>query len=133
MIPRRRAAFFHTAVMGAAITELDSADHDCACESDSFPLPVTWIAGHDPANATRLDHDGISNTSVPIRRGSARVWVARPPSGPRADWASIIADANAGITADFNIAVIRDRLGRGLADPSLCHRAPRNWHQMSQF
>src|SRR5467141_651895 len=41
---------YYTAVMAAAITELDSAITIARANPASFPLPVTWIAGHDPAN-----------------------------------------------------------------------------------
>src|SRR6185295_2562199 len=46
----------YQAVMTQAYLLLDSAITIARANSGSFPLPATWVAGHDPAvAATRLD------------------------------------------------------------------------------
>src|SRR5206468_1659669 len=42
-------------MMAQALVMLDSAITIARAAPASFPLPATWVAGHDPANATRLD------------------------------------------------------------------------------
>jgi hypothetical protein len=123
----------YTAVMAAAITELDSAITMARANPTSFPLPVTWIAGHDPANATRLDTTAYFQL-IRSYKARFRASVGRTPAErATADWASIIADANAGITADFNIAS-NPATGWDVVWPIQAFATgPANWHQMSQF
>ncbi len=123
----------YTAVMAAAITELDSAITIARANPTSFPLPVTWIAGHDPANATRLDTTAYFQL-IRSYKARFRASVGRTPAErAAADWASIIADANAGITADFNIAS-NPATGWDVVWPIQAFATgPANWHQMSQL
>jgi hypothetical protein len=60
--------------------------------------------------------------------------VARTPAERAAvDWAAVIADANAGIPADFNIAM-SPAAGWDVVWPIQQYATgPANWHQMSQF
>jgi len=120
-------------VMAAALTELDSAITIARANPSSFPLPVTWVAGHDPANATRLDTAAYFQL-IRSYKARFRASVGRTPAErATADWASIIADANAGITADFIIAS-NPATGWDVVWPVQAYATgPANWHQMSQF
>src|SRR5712671_749452 len=123
----------YTAVMAAAITELDSAITIARANPASFPLPATWIAGHDPANATKLDTTAYFQL-IRSYKARFRASVGRTPvERATADWASIIADANNGITTDFNIAS-NPSTGWDVVWPVQAFATgPANWHQMSQF
>ena len=92
-------------VMAQAYLLLDSAVTIARANPASFPLPATWIAGHDPAvAATRLDTTAYFQF-IRSYKARFRASVGRTPTErAAADWNAIIADANAGITADFNIA-----------------------------
>ena len=117
----------YQAVMAAALTELDSAITIARAAPTAFPLPSTWI------NGQALDTTGFFRL-IRSYKARFRASVARTP-GERAaaDWASIIADANAGITADFNIAM-NPTAGWDVVWPVQAFATgPANWHQMSQF
>ena len=123
----------YTAVMAAALTELDSAITIARASPTSFPLPATWIAGHDPLNATRLDTTAFFQL-IRSYKARFRASVARTPADrAAADWVSIIADANSGITADFTIAS-NPAAGWDVVWPAQAFATgSANWHQMSQF
>src|SRR6266545_1720671 len=117
----------YQAVMAAALTELDSAITIARANPSSFPLPTTWI------NGQALDTTGFFRL-IRSYKARFRASVGRTPTErAAADWASIIADANAGITADFNIAM-NPTAGWDVVWPIQSYATgPANWHQMSQF
>src|SRR5258706_341241 len=93
----------------------------------AFPLPTTWI------NGQALDTTGFFRF-IRSYKARFRAGVARSPAErAAADWVSIIADANAGITADFSIAM-NPAAGWDVVWPIQAFATgPANWHQMSQF
>lgn len=110
-----------------ALVMLDSAIAIARATPGSFPLPNTWIAG------SALDTTGffrfIRSYKARIRAGVGRT----PAERAAADWTAIIADANTGITADFNIAC-NPTAGWDVIWPVQAYATgPANWHQMSQF
>jgi hypothetical protein len=123
----------YQAVLAQAFVMLDSAITIARANPSSFPLPATWVAGHDPANTTRLDTTAyfqwIRSYKARFRAGVGRT----PAERAAADWNAIIADANTGITADFNIAA-NPASGWDVVWPIQAFATgPANWHQMSQF
>ncbi len=87
-------------VMAAAIQMFDSAiaiaSLPAATGSGGFPLPAVWLS----ANADISQADFIR--LVRSFRARFRAGVARTPAERAAvDWNAVIADANAGLTADF--------------------------------
>ena len=121
-------------VMARAYLLLDSAITIARATPASFPLPATWIAGHDPAvAATRLDTTAYFQF-IRSYKARFRASVGRTPAErASADWNAIIADANTGITADFNIAG-NPATGWDVVWPVQAYATgPANWHQMSQF
>src|SRR5579859_3245061 len=117
----------YTAVMAAALVELDSAITIARANPAAFPLPSTWI------NGNALDTTGFFRL-IRSYKARFRADVGRTPADrAAADWASIIADANAGITADFNIAM-NPSAGWDVIWPAQAFATgSANWHQMSQF
>ena len=114
-------------VMAAAYVMLDSAITIARANPALFPLPVTWINGLalDTATYFRLIHS---------YKARFRASVARTPADrAAADWNAIIADANAGITADFSVSM-NPTAGWDVIWPVQSYATgPANWHQMSQF
>jgi len=117
----------YTDVMAAALVELDSAITIARANPSSFPLPTSWI------NGQALDTTGFFRF-IRSYKARFRASVGRTPAErAAADWASIIADANAGITADFNIAM-NPTAGWDVVWVAQAYATgPANWHQMSQF
>jgi len=117
----------YPAVMAVALTMLDSAITIARAAPTAFPLPNTWI------NGQALDTTGFFRF-VRSYKARFRASVARTPAErAAADWATIIADADAGITADFNIAM-NPTAGWDVIWPVQAFATgPANWHQMSQF
>jgi hypothetical protein len=113
--------------MAAALVELDSAMTIARAAPSGFPLPTGWI------NGNALDTTGFFRL-IRSYKARFRASVARSPAErAAADWASIIADANAGITADFNVAM-NPAAGWDVVWPVQAFATgPANWHQMSQF
>jgi len=114
-------------VMAAAYVMLDSAITIARANPALFPLPVTWINGLalDTATYFRLIH----SYKARFRAGVART----PADRAAADWNAIIADANAGITADFSVSM-NPTAGWDVIWPVQSYATgPANWHQMSQF
>jgi hypothetical protein len=121
----------YTAVIAAAITELDSAVTIARTNASSFPLPAAWVAF--PGAAQLLDTTTYFRL-IRSYKARFRASVGRTPAErATADWASIIADANAGIVADF---VIQSNPSSGwdVVWPAQAFATgSANWHQMSQF
>lgn len=117
----------YQAVMDRALVLLDSAIVIARAAPGAFPLPTAWI------NGQALDTTGyfrfIRSYKARFRAGVART----PAERAAADWTTIIADANTGITADFNIAM-NPTAGWDVIWPVQAYATgPANWHQMSQF
>jgi hypothetical protein len=95
--------------------------------ADWFPLPATWINGQalSAANFVRFAR---------AYKARLRASVARTPADRAAvDWNTVIADANAGITADF-IITMTPAAGWDVVWPIQAFATgPANWHQLSQF
>src|SRR6266516_2634636 len=118
-------------VMAAALGYLDSAitiAQTAPAGADGFPIPNVpnlWINGTSLSAAQFIQF--ARSYKARFRAGVARNVADRVA----VDWAQVIADANAGITADFNIKM----------DPTngwdvvwvAQHYAGAEWHQMSQF
>jgi hypothetical protein len=117
-------------VMAAALANLDSAiaiAQVAPTASDGFPLPSTWINGLS-LTAAQFVQLALSY------KARLRAGVARTPADRAAvSWNAVIADANAGITADLNITMSPSN-GWDVAWP-IQHYATgsASWHQMSQF
>jgi hypothetical protein len=117
---------YYPDVMAAAILELDSAITIARNNSGAFPLPNTWV------NGVALDTTGFFRL-IRSYKARFRASVGRTPAErATADWAAIIADADAGITADFNISM-NPAAGWDVVWPiQASATGPANWHQMSQ-
>jgi len=117
----------YTAVMAAAYTELDSAITIARATPGSFPLPAAWI------NGNALDTTGFFRL-IRSYKARFRADVGRTPAErATADWAAIMADADAGITADFTISM-NPTAGWDVVWPAQAFATgTANWHQMSQF
>ena len=91
-------------VAAAALKMLDSAvayatSPDVANGTNGFPLPATWINGN-AMTATQFI------AFVKSQRARIRAGIARTPADRAVvDWNAVIADAQAGITADFQITL----------------------------
>ena len=122
---------YYTDVIAAAYTMLDSAITIARANPGSFPIPSTWMNGQ--ATGVSLDTTAYFRL-IHSYKARFRASVARTPAErAAADWAAIIADANAGITADFNIAM-NPTAGWDVIWPVQAYATgPANWHQMSQF
>src|SRR6266550_7127274 len=125
-------------VMDNALLLLDSAitiarSSPALLVGSAGGLPATWIPGHDPSNATRLDTTAYFQL-IRSYKARFRASVARTPAErAAAPWDSIIADANAGITANFTIAA-NPSTGWDVAWVAQAFATgSANWHQMSQF
>jgi hypothetical protein len=117
----------YTDVMARALVELDSAITIARGDASGFPIPNTWI------NGVALDTAGYFRL-IRSYKARFRASVGRSPAErASADWAAIIADANTGITADFNIAS-NFATGWDVIWPAQAYATgSANWHQMSQF
>jgi hypothetical protein len=118
------------AVNTAALGFLDSAITMANANPGAFPLPTTanfWING---IGVTQAQFVQIARSYKALFRAN----VARTPAGRAAvDWAQVIADADAGLTADldpqmdptngWDVSWVVQAFATGSA----------NWHQMSQF
>lgn len=124
----------YLAVDSAALRYLDSAIAIASAPapagptSDWFPLPNTWLNGVAVSSAQFIQL--CRSYKARIRAGVARTPTER---ATQVDWASVIADANAGITADFNITM-SPSTGWDVQWPVQAYATgSANWHQMSQF
>jgi hypothetical protein len=120
----------YTDVMSQAYVMLDSAITIARATPGGFPTPGTWMGGGTGvAMDTTLFFRFIRSYKARFRAGVART----PAERAAADWNAIIADANAGITADFNIPM-NPAAGWDVVWPIQAFATgPANWHQMSQF
>jgi hypothetical protein len=124
----------YRAVMTAALGYLDSSIAMANANPTAFPFPVTanyWING---IGVTQAQFIQIARSY----KARFRANVARTPAeradvsaGGIVDWAQVIADANAGITANFDPQM--DRLNGWDLVWYAQHFAGAQWHQMSQF
>ncbi len=118
----------------AALGYLDSAIALANANPTAFPFPVTanfWING---IGVTQAQFIQIARSY----KARFRASVARTPAeradvsaGGIVDWAQVIADANAGITVNFDPQM--DRLNGWDIVWFAQHHAGAQWHQMSQF
>jgi len=124
----------YRAVMTAALGDLDSAIALANANPTAFPFPVTanyWVNG---IGVTQAQFIQIARSY----KARFRANVARTPA-ERADtsrggivvWSEVIADANAGITVNFDPQM--DRLNGWDLVWYAQHHAGAQWHQMSQF
>ena len=123
----------YQAVMTAALAHIDTAitiasqPTPIGPTADWFPLPSTWIAGQ-PLTVAQFVQFARSY------RARFRAGVARDPTARAAvDWTQVIADANAGITADFNIAMNPNNGWDVSWVIQAYATGSASWHQMSQF
>jgi hypothetical protein len=91
-------------VAKAALAMLDSAilvanSPNATVGANGFPLPTTWISGLAITQAQFIQ-------LVRTQKARIRAGIARTPAERAAvDWAAVIADAQAGITADFVVTL----------------------------
>jgi hypothetical protein len=113
-------------VMPAALALLDSAlaisNSAAAGGAGGFPLPVSWINGQAMTQAQFIQY--VHSWKARLRAGVART----PTERAAVDWPSVIADAQAGITAD--IAVTMGGGWRCSYDCSQMYVAI-GWHEMT--
>jgi len=117
-----------TTLMAAALADLDTAQTNAALTpsgSNGFPLPNTWINGQALTAAQFIQL--IRSYKARFRAGIART----PADRAAVNWAQVIADAQAGITADFAPTMTQ-------ASPSWTYRPVQmdlygSWHMMWQF
>jgi hypothetical protein len=115
----------YRAVNTAALGYLDSALAIATSTPGAFPLPNTWINGVAVTQTQMVQ-------LIHSYKARLRASVARSPTDT-VDWAAVIADANAGITSDFSIAM-NPAAGWDVVWPIQAYATgSANWHQMSQF
>src|SRR6266516_1733987 len=115
--------------MTAALGYLDSAIAVVTADPSGFPLPSAWLNGNALTAAQFIQ-------LCRSYQARFRAKVGRTPAErATANWTTIIADANAGITADFQITMVPPPAGGWDISWMLQHFATgsANWHQMSQF
>ena len=115
-------------VMTTALSVLDSAiatAQAAPAGADGFPLPNTWINGRALSAAQFIQF--VHSYKARFRAGVART----PAERAAADWNAVIADANAGITSDFNITMSPSN-GWDVSFATPLFQGS-EWHQMSQF
>jgi hypothetical protein len=87
----------HKTLMDSALAQLDSAIATAPSAAAAFPLPATWLSGNA---LTQADFIRL----VRSYKARFRAAVARTPAERRAaDWTLIVADAQNGIAADFEL------------------------------
>ncbi|MEP6691574.1 MAG: hypothetical protein ABJD07_10475 [Gemmatimonadaceae bacterium] len=89
----------HDSVMRTALRMLAAAIAISTADAAGFPLPATWINGNalTQPNFVRV----IRSYKARFRANVART----PAEGAAVDWASVIADAQNGVTADLNLSL----------------------------
>jgi len=123
---------FYTAVMAAALGDLDSAitlAGTVSTSSDGFPLPANWINEASATITKTLFLQFVHSYKARFLAGVARSKAERAA----VNWGQVITEVNAGITSDFNI-LMSPTNGWDVAWP-IQHYATgsASWHQMSQF
>ena len=91
----------YQAVMTAALAELDSAlaTGGGATAASAYPLPPAWINGNGMTQAQFVQF--VHSWKARLRAGVART----PAERAAVSWSNVIADAQAGITADISITM----------------------------
>lgn len=118
-------------VMATALASLDSAlaiagSAAATTGSNGFPLPVEWLSQTTPT--TQADFIKL----VHSYKAKFRAGLARTPTERAAvDWAAVIADATAGITADFIVQVNAVTGWSGAVQSQLATST--GWSQMTPF
>jgi hypothetical protein len=114
----------YNAVMTAALAQLDSALATAggATAADAFPLPSSWINGNPMTQAQFVQF--VHSWKARLRAGVART----PTERAAVNWASVIADATAGITSDISVT-----MGGGWNCSYDCSQmyVANGWHEMS--
>ncbi len=113
--------------VATALALLDSAlaIGGASSAAAGFPTPATWINGNALSQAQFV-------ALVRTYKAKIRANVARTPAERAAvDWAAVIADANAGITSDFNIT-LSPADGWNSAFTRQMHNEG-GWHQMTML
>jgi len=114
----------YQAVMTAALAELDSALATAggANAAAAFPLSSAWINGNPMTQAQFVQF--IHSWKARLRAGVART----PAERAAVNWANVIADATAGITADISITI-----GGGWSCSYDCNQmyVAVGWHEMT--
>jgi len=123
----------YQAVMAAALANIDSAIAIASAPApagpavDWFPLPITWINGKALTVAQFVQF-------ARSYKARFRANVARTPTERAAvDWAQVIVDANAGITADFKITMAPNAGWDVSWVIQAYATGSASWHQMSSF
>jgi len=119
----------YQAVMTKALGYLDSAIAVVTADPSGFPLPSGWLNGNALTAAQFIQL--CRSYQARFRANVGRT----PAERATANWTTIIADANAGITADFQITMVPPPAGGWDISWMIQHFATgsANWHQMSQF
>src|SRR5438445_63219 len=122
----------HDSVMRAALADLDDAitiAGTVGTSSDGFPLPANWLNQATASITQTLFIQLVHSYKARFLAGVART----PTERALVNWPQVIAEANLGITSDFNI-LMSPTNGWDVAWP-LQHYATgsASWHQMSQF
>jgi len=119
----------YRAVMTKALGYLDSAIAVARGDTSGFPLPSAWLNGNALTAAQFIQL--CRSYQARFRANVGRT----PAERATANWSQVIADANAGITADFQITMVPPPAGGWDISWMLQHFATgsANWHQMSQF
>ena len=114
----------YQAVMTSALALMDSALATAggATAAGAFPLPSAWINGNGMTQAQFVAF--IHSWKARLRAGVAR----SPAERAAVNWASVIADAQAGITADVSVTI-----GGGWRCSYDCTQmySSNGWHEMS--
>lgn len=117
----------YNAVMTAALAEMDSALATAggATAAPAFPLPPSWINTSNNNGMTQAQWvQFVHSWKARLRAGVART----PTERAAVDWAKVIADATAGITADVSVL-----MGGGWNCSYDCSQmyVANGWHEMS--
>lgn len=111
--------------LDSAIASATAAAARPATESNNFPLLTTWINGYTPSAAQFIQ-------LLRSWKAKFRANVARTPAERAAvNWDAVIADAQAGITADWKVTTNTvTGPGNSYLDG---HYSYGTWHQMTPF
>jgi hypothetical protein len=111
-------------VMTAALALMDSALATAggSAAAAAFPLPTGWINGNGMSQSQFVQF--IHSWKARLRAGVARTTAERAA----VNWASVIADATAGITSDISVTI-----GGGWSCSYDCSQmyVSNGWHEMS--
>lgn len=118
----------YSAVNAAALGYLDSAIALATANAGAFPTPTTAFQWFQGAAVSQAQFIQLARSY----KARFRAHVARTPAERAAvNWTEVIADANAGITANFEVPM---NASNGWDVSWLAqHFASSAWHQMPQF